>query len=228
MLITLPAVLHSDELTHIRQRLSHAHWSSGAITAGAQSAQVKNNEQLAELAPELPELRKIIITALSRHAMFFSAALPKQIFPPLFNRYSGTANSFGDHVDNAMRPLPDGRAYIRTDLSATLFLSNPHDYDGGELIIRDVAGDRSIKLAAGDMVLYPATSVHRVAPVTRGERLACFTWLQSMVRDGGQRQLLFDMDMALLTLRARMGETDESVIALTGTYHNLLRRWGDA
>ncbi|TAG46083.1 MAG: Fe2+-dependent dioxygenase [Betaproteobacteria bacterium] len=226
MLITLESVLNPKELQRCQTLLHAASWSGGEITAGKQSALAKNNQQLDEQSPQLGELRAIVMTALSRHAIFFSAALPKQVFPPLFNRYSGSTNSFGAHVDGAMRPLPDGRGYLRTDLSATLFLSEPASYDGGELIVADAMGERSVKLAAGSMVLYSATTVHRVAPVTRGERLACFTWLQSMVPDDGQRHLLFEMDMALLALRQRLGDHDSAVVALTGTYHNLLRRWG--
>jgi PKHD-type hydroxylase len=145
----------------------------------------KNNQQLVEHSPVLPTLRNIVISALSRHALFFTAALPKQVFPPHFNRYSGTTNVFDDHIDGAMRPLPDGRGFLRTDLSATLFLSEPSEYDGGELIIREPSGDRSFKLAAGSMLLYPATTVHCVTPVTRGERLACFTWVQSRCATAG-------------------------------------------
>ncbi len=227
MLMTFDAVLSADELQRCQILLGGAAWSGGHITAGKQSALAKNNQQLDEQSAALPELRRIVMTALSRHALFFSAALPKQVFPPLFNRYSGTTNSFGAHVDGAMRPLPDGRGYLRTDLSATLFLSDPERYDGGELIINDPMGERSIKLPAGSMVLYSASTVHRVAAVTRGERLACFTWLQSMVRDDGERRLLFDMDMALLALREQLGDEHDAVVALTGTYHNLLRRWGE-
>lgn len=226
MLITIDDVLTNEELTLARDLLAQAEWVDGKITAGTQSAQVKNNQQLPETAQDLPRLRHLILYALNRSALFFTAALPKNIYPPLFNRYSGNSNSFGSHVDNAMRLLPDSSGYVRTDISATLFLAEPDTYEGGELIIEDVYGSQSIKLKAGSLVLYPSTSVHHVKPVTCGERLACFMWMQSMVRDAHQRRLLFDMDMALLALRATDGDTDP-IIRLTGIYHNLLRSWAE-
>lgn len=226
MLITIDEVLTAVEVTAIREMLARSRWAHGGITAGTQSAQVKNNQQLAEDAEHLPALRRMVLGALNRNALFFAAVLPRRIFPPLFNRYGGETNFFGDHVDNAMRPLPDGGGYLRTDVSATLFLADPDSYDGGELVIEDTYGTQSLKLAAGSMVVYPATSVHQVKPVTRGHRLACFMWMQSMVRDMGQRRLLYEMDMALLQLRQTHGDTDP-VIRLTGTYHNLLRRWAE-
>lgn len=226
MLITLDNVLNADELSALQGMLAQASWSNGLITAGSQAAQSKNNQQLAEGAPQLPALRRLVLGALNRNAMFFTAALPRQIFPPLFNRYSGSANSFGNHVDGAVRPLPDGSGYLRTDVSATLFLSDPDTYEGGELVIEDTYGTREIKLATGSMVVYPSTSVHQVKPVTRGERLACFMWMQSMVRDVAQRRLLYEMDLALLQLRSSIGDTDP-IIRLTGTYHNLLRQWSE-
>ena len=226
VLIVINDVLTAAELAIVRDLLARAHWTHGNITAGTQSAQVKNNQQLPEDSEHLPALRHVILNALNRNAIFFTAALPRRIFPPLFNRYAGATNSFGNHVDNAMRPLPDGSGYLRTDLSATLFLSAPNDYDGGELSIEDTYGNQVIKPAAGSLVLYPSTSIHRVTPVIRGERLACFMWMQSMVRDAGQRRLLYEMDMALLQLRALHGDTDP-VVRLTGTYHNLLRTWAE-
>jgi PKHD-type hydroxylase len=170
--------------------------------------------------------RAIVLEGLERHPLFFAAALPKRIFPPLFNRYEGAANAFGNHIDNAVRTVSGTGQRVRTDLSATLFLSDPADYDGGELVIEDTFGPRSVKLAAGDLILYPSTSVHRVAPVTRGARLASFFWIESMVRDDGCRRLLYDLDMAILDLRQTYGEIAPAV-SLTGSYHNLLRRWAD-
>lgn len=226
MLLHVPEVLTPDELGRARQILARAPWDDGRATAGSQSAQVKNNEQLPQRCAETQALQEIVLHALERHKLFFSAALPQRIFPPLFNRYGGAANSFGDHVDNAIRYAPGGALRVRTDISCTLFLADPGDYDGGELVIDDTYGAQRVKLPAGDMVLYPGTSVHRVEPVTRGHRVASFFWVQSMVRSDEQRRLLFDMDLALMRLRAAHGETAEAV-ALTGTYHNLLRMWAD-
>ncbi len=226
MLITIDDVLTAAELAAMQAMLSRSSWAHGGITAGTQSAQVKNNQQLSEDAGHLPALRGAVLAALNRNAMFFTAVLPRRIFPPLFNRYGGETNYFGNHVDNAMRPLPDGSGYLRTDVSATLFLAEPDAYDGGELVIEDTYGTQAVKLSAGSMALYPSTSIHQVMPVTRGHRLACFMWIQSMVRDTGQRRLLYEMDMALLQLRQSHGDT-EPVIRLTGTYHNLLRSWAD-
>lgn len=227
MLIVIDEVLTAAELATARELLARARWAHGGITAGTQSAQVKNNQQLPEDAEHLPVLRRLVLGALNRNALFFTAALPRRIFPPLFNRYAGATNAFGSHVDNAMRPLPDGSGYVRTDVSATLFLAEPGDYDGGELVIEDTYGSQTVKPAAGSMVIYPSTSIHRVMPVTRGERLACFMWMQSMVRDTARRRLLYEMDMALLQLRQAHGDTDP-VIRLTGIYHNLLRGWAEA
>lgn len=226
MLITIDDVLTAAELAAMQELLTRSRWAHGEITAGTQSAQVKNNQQLAEDAEHLPVLRRMVLSALNRNAQFFTAALPRRIFPPLFNRYGGQTNFFGNHVDNAMRPLPDGGGYVRTDVSATLFLAEPDQYDGGELMIEDTYGAQNIKLKAGSMVMYDSTSIHQVTPVTRGQRLACFMWMQSMVRDAGQRRLLYEMDMALLQLRQAQGDTDP-VIRLTGTYHNLLRSWAE-
>jgi PKHD-type hydroxylase len=196
------------------------------VTSGHQSAQAKYNEQLPEESPESRAAGEVVLAALARSALFFSAVLPKQVYPPLFNRYSGEMR-FGNHVDGAMRVhAPTGRR-IRTDISATLFLTPPEDYDGGELVIEDTYGAHAVKLAAGDLVIYPATSVHRVTPVTRGARVSSFFWIESMVRDDGRRTLLFDMDMALVQL-AKEVRDHPSLIALTGCYHNLLRTWGEA
>ena len=226
MLLTIPDILGPDELTHVRARLASARWSDGNATTGHQSAQAKRNEQLAEDAPEARELGTVVLEALQRSPLFFSAALPKQVFPPLFNRY-GEGMAFGNHVDGAIRTHGPSRLRIRTDLSATLFLAEPHEYDGGELLVEDTYGVQRVKLAAGSLVLYPATSLHRVEPITRGTRVASFFWIQSMVREDAQRALLFDMDMAIMRLAAeRPG--DAALVSLTGVYHNLLRRWGDA
>lgn len=199
---------------------------SGLVTAGTQAAKVKNNQQLPEDAPQMVALRRLVLEALNRNALFFAATLPKKIMPPFFNRYSGKTNHYGFHVDNAMRVLPSGD-YVRADVSATLFLSDPQTYNGGELVINDTFGQKKVKLQAGSMVIYPSSSVHQVTPVTHGERIACFMFIQSMVRAPGQRRLLYEMDMALLQLRQNIGET-EAVISLTGIYHNLLRQWAES
>jgi PKHD-type hydroxylase len=225
MLLTIDDVLSADELERVRTLLRASNWDSGQLTAGPQAAQVKNNQQLPEHAPALPELRQCVLNALNRSALFFAAALPLKILPPFFNRYSGASNSYGFHTDNAMRMLPgQSGSYLRSDVSATLFLSDPDSYEGGELTIDDTFGRHSVKGRAGSMVLYPSSSIHCVTPVTRGERVSCFLFLQSMVPDTGARRLLYDMDMALLQLRQDVGETP-AVVQLTGTYHNLLRRW---
>lgn len=228
MLITINEVLTPAELATVRDLLSRSDWSSGAVTAGPQAAQAKNNEQLPEDALHLPALRQIVLGALKRSAMFFTAALPLKVLPPFFNRYSGRANSYGFHTDGAMRMAPDSSGtYVRADVSATLFLSDPHEYEGGELTIEDTFGSHGVRLTAGSLLLYPSSSIHAVKPVTSGTRLACFLFLQSMVRDPGERCLLYEMDMALLQLRQDMGDID-AVVRLTGCYHNLLRRWADS
>ncbi len=227
MILTIDDVLAPDEVQRARALLANAAWADGNITAGAQAAQMKNNWQLPESAPQITELRRIVLGGLARSPGFFSAALPQRIFPPLFNRYGGEKNAFGDHVDGAVRLLPGSDESLRTDLSMTLFLTPPTDYNGGELVFRDGSFVRRLKGEAGSLVLYPSTTVHRVEPVTRGERIACFTWIQSLVRRQDQRSLLFDMDMALLDVRRTLGETHSSTIALTGTYHNLLRQWAE-
>lgn len=227
MLIIIDNLLTSDDLTTARDLLARSRWGSGLATAGPQAVLTKNNQQLAEDAEHLPALRHLVLTALNRNPQFFSAALPLKILPPFFNRYAGQTNTYGWHVDNAMRLAPHvPGTYVRTDISATLFLSDPENYAGGELTIEDTFGSHPIKPAAGSLVIYPASSLHTVTPVTSGERLACFMFIQSMVRDPGQRRLLYEMDMALLALRSNSGETDP-VIRLTGTYHNLLRLWAE-
>ncbi|MFC5522424.1 Fe2+-dependent dioxygenase [Polaromonas jejuensis] len=227
MLLSVHEVLTPDQVGRARDILARAPWGDGRATSGEQSAQVKNNQQLPEACEETRLLQAMVLAGLERQPSFFSAVLPKHISPPLVNRYGGDANSFGKHVDSAVRYLASGAGRVRSDVSCTLFLSAPEDYDGGELVIEDPSGERRIKLAAGDMVIYPGTSVHRVEPVTRGHRLACFFWVESMVRSLEQRQLLFNMDNDLRHLRSTVGETDSGVIGLTGTYHNLLRFWAD-
>jgi len=226
MLLKIPNVLDAAQVARFRARLDGANWVDGNVTSGHQSARAKVNEQLPEDSVEARELGEEILAALARNPVFFSAVLPRQVFPPLFNRYTGGMN-FGNHVDGAMRVhAPTGRR-IRTDISATLFLAAPETYDGGELLVEDTFGVHSVKLPAGDLVIYPATSLHRVTPVTRGARVASFFWIESMVRDDAQRTLLFDVDMAIVRL-AQQGADEKSLVTLTGAYHNLLRMWGDA
>lgn len=228
MLVTIDNVLSAQELSSVRAALARSPWASGVATAGAQAAQVKNNQQLADHAEELPALRRLVLDALNRAPLFFAAALPLKILPPFFNRYAGDANAYGFHTDSAMRLVPGSPGnYLRADISATLFLSEPEDYDGGVLTVADTFGTHGVKLKAGSLVVYPSSSIHAVTPVTRGERVSCFMFIQSMVRDPGQRRLLYEMDMALLKLRQELGETDP-VVQLTGTYHNLLRRWAES
>jgi PKHD-type hydroxylase len=226
MLLHVPCVLTPDELRTVRATLDSANWTDGKRTAGSQAQQAKNNEQLPPNSEESRAMQALVIRGLNRHAQFFSAALPKRIYPPQFNRYSGVTNHYGKHVDGAVMYLKSTGERVRSDVSCTLFLSSPDEYDGGELVIDDTYGSQRIKLAAGDMVIYPSTSVHRVDPVTRGQRVACFFWVESMVRSDEQRRLLFDMDMALLKMRQAHGE-DDTAVTLTGTYHNLLRMWAD-
>lgn len=227
MLLHVKQVLAPDEVRKARSILDRAAWVDGRVTAGIQSAQAKNNEQLPQHGQDTRVLQDLVLAGLGRHATFFSAALPKRVFPPLFNRYGGTANSFGNHVDNAIRFVPGARhERVRTDISCTLFLSEPDEYEGGELVIEDTFGEQRVKLPAGDMVLYPGTSVHRVEPVSRGARLASFFWVESMVRSDERRRLLFEMDAQLIALRELHGEGG-AAIGLTGTYHNLLRMWAE-
>lgn len=234
MLLQIPRVLDPDALQRCRHIVEQAQWEDGAITAGSQSTQVKNNRQLPEGLPASREARGIVVSALAKNALFFSAALPKKTFPPLFNRYDGAANSFGNHVDNAVRTSTLTGDWVRTDLSCTLFLSEPDEYTGGELVIEDTFGVQRAKLPAGDMLLYPSSSVHRVEPVTSGTRIASFFWIESMVRSDEQRRLLFDMDMAIIALREQQGtqfgstqEDGSPLVKLTSCYHNLLRLWVD-
>jgi PKHD-type hydroxylase len=227
MLLHLKNVLSKEEVGRAREVLARAPWTDGRSTSGKQAALMKNNAQLPEQCEEACTVRELVLYAIDRHPLFFSAALPKQISPPMFNRYGGDANTYGNHVDTAVRYLSDG-SRVRTDVSCTLFLSEPEEYEGGELVIENNFADQRIKLSAGDMILYPASTVHRVEPVTAGERIASFFWIESMVRSTEQRELLFNMDSALMRVRTLAGETDAAVIGLTSTYHNLLRMWADA
>lgn len=224
MLIAIPDVLTADQVTDARRILDAAEWVDGRVTAGHQGAHVKNNRQLPEGSPAGRKVGEMINNALRGNKLFMSAALPLHVLPPTFNHYSA-GQTFGTHVDGAIRILPNG-IRIRTDLSCTLFLSSPEDYEGGELIVEDTYGSKTIKLPAGHMILYPSTSLHQVTPVTRGTRLASFFWLQSMIRDNGHRALLFDMDVAIQRLNAE-NPKHPSTIALTGIYHNLLRQWAE-
>lgn len=226
MLLHVPEVLTPDQLRQCRQLLEEADWVDGRITAGYQSAKAKNNMQLPEDHPISRQIGELILAALSSNALFIAAALPLKIFPPLFNRYAG-GQSFGNHVDNAIRQIGGSTQRVRTDLSATLFFSSPEEYEGGELVIEDTFGSHSVKLPAGDLILYPASSLHRVRPVTSGARLGSFFWIQSMVRDDGQRRLLFELDGAIQHLNQDVPD-HASTVQLTGIYHNLLRRWADA
>jgi PKHD-type hydroxylase len=226
MLLHLPNILSPEEVHQAQALLASAPWGDGRVGAGEQARQVKNNEQLDHDCSAARGVRKMVLSALERNPAFFSAALPKRIFPPRLNRYGGQSNAYGKHIDGAVRYMPDTGQRVRTDVSCTLFLSDPQSYDGGELCIADTFGEQAVKLPAGHMVLYPGTSLHQVKPVTRGHRLACFFWIESMVRSDEQRRLLYELDMNLLALRTRHGETDETT-ALTGVYHNLLRMWAD-
>jgi PKHD-type hydroxylase len=221
---TIAQVLNSEQLGRCRALLSDAPWGEGKVSAGTQAVQVKNNRQLPEDHVLGSPLRAIVLEALSHNGQFFTAALPRRIYPPLFNCYAGAQNSFGDHVDNAIRTHPHSAQHVRTDLSFTLFLSDPNDYEGGELIIEHGIASSGIKLPAGDLILYPSYSLHRVEPVTRGRRLACVSWVESMVREAAQRELLYSLDVAILKLREQQGDVGP-VVDLTSCYHNLLRMW---
>lgn len=226
MLLHIPEVFTKAEVRALRERLDAGPWADGNMTSGHQSATAKRNLQLPEDSAEAKEVSALIVQALNANPMFVAAALPHTIFPPLFNRYEG-GGEFGLHVDNAIRQQRGGPIRIRSDLSATLFLSEPEDYDGGELIVEEMYGRQSIRLPAGDLVLYPSKSLHRVTPVTRGARVSSFMWLQSLVRDDGDREMLFRLDVATQRVAADKGPKDQAVIELTGVYHNLLRRWSE-
>src|SRR5262245_34645185 len=226
MLVKVESVLTAEEVAHCRSVLEGTKWVDGRVTAGAQSALAKHNLQVPEDAPQARALGEIVLRALGRNAAFNSAAVPFRVFPPLFNRYD-VGMKFGAHVDNAIRFIPGPNIRVRTDLSATLFLTDPADYDGGELVIQDTYGEQSIKFAAGDIVLYPASSLHRVEPITRGSRWASFFWIQSMVKDDGARAQLYQLDQSIIRTRAALGDAHEAVLGLTAVYHNLLRRWAE-
>ena len=226
MLLTFDDVLNPDELAQAHKLLAKAPWENGKPGAGEQARAVKNNQQLPHDCPAARSVRDIVLRALERCPTFFSATLPKRIFPPRLNRYGDATNAYGLHVDGAVRYMPGSAQRVRTDIACTLFLSEPDTYDGGELCMADTFGEHSVKLAAGNLVVYPGTSLHQVKPVTRGQRLACFFWVESMVRSDEQRRLLYEFDMNLLRLRQQRGESDETT-ALTGIYHNLLRMWAD-
>ena len=227
MMIAIPGVLGGEMLAHCRATIEAAEWIDGNATSGHQSALAKKNRQLPEDSPAAREVGSIILDALGASPLFIAAALPLKVFPPLFNRYAD-GEKFDTHVDNAIRMKRGTDFRIRSDMSATVFLNDPADYDGGELVVEDTLGSHSVKLAAGDMILYPASSLHHVTPVTRGERICSFFWIQSMVRDDNARRTLFDLDSAIQSVAADRGQDDLAIIKLTGVYHNLLRRWADA
>src|SRR5277367_2407866 len=230
MLITIAQVFSKEQIAEARQQLLAGEWVDGRVTAGYQAQEVKRNTQIAEGSPAHHAVGEMVLKGLARSKRFMSAALPLRVFPPMFNSYA-SGHTFGTHVDTAIRQDARTGQRIRTDLSATLFLTEPEDYDGGELIVEDSYGVHSVKLPAGDMVLYPATSLHRVEPVTRGARVSSFFWVQSMVRDDGQRTLLFDLDTAIQRIaaseNAQATGVKESSVQLTGVYHNLLRQWAE-
>lgn len=225
MLIHVPGVLTPDQVATSRRALDATQWVDGRVTAGFQSARTKQNLQVPDDHPTARQLGSLIVDALERHPLFVSAALPLRVFPPLFNKYEG-GGAFGNHVDNAIRQVPGTPHRIRTDLSATLFLAGPDEYEGGELCVEDTYGVHRVKLPAGDLVLYPSTSLHHVTPVTRGARVASFFWIQSLIRDDGKRTVLFDMDTAIQRLM-RDAPDHASTVQLTGVYHNLLRQWAE-
>jgi PKHD-type hydroxylase len=225
MLLPIPDVLTPEQVAQARRLLDAANWVDGRVTAGHQSARTKDNMQLAEDDPAARQIGEMILNALGQNALFVSAALPSKVFPPLFNRYTG-GQSFGTHVDNAIRQIGNTGHRIRTDLSATLFLCHPDEYDGGELNVEDVYGTQSVKLPAGHMILYPATSLHHVRPVTRGVRSCSFFWIQSMVRDDAERTLLFDLDTGIQRINVD-APNHPAAVQLTGVYHNLVRRWAE-
>jgi PKHD-type hydroxylase len=225
VLLAIPSLLTADQVAEVRRLIEGGRWVDGRATAGVQSGLAKHNLQLAADCELGKQAQQIVTAALSSNGLFMSAALPRAIVPPLFNRYDGSeSHAFGNHVDNAIRFLGDG-ASVRTDLSITVFLSEPDEYDGGELVIEDSYGAHEVKLAAGDAILYPSSSLHRVEPVTRGSRVASFFWIESRVRGDGERTILLDMDAAIRSLAHTLGDDRAEIVALTGCYHNLLRRW---
>jgi len=226
MIVHIPTVLTKEELVQCQSAFANSAWVDGKVTAGVQSGEAKHNLQLQEGSPEARQLGELILRALGRNPLFTAAALPLRVFPPLFNRYDDGMH-FNAHVDNAIRFVPGANVRVRTDISATLFISEPKDYDGGELVIEDTYGVQSVKLPAGDLILYPATSLHRVMPIKRGARCASFFWIQSMVKDDGKRRELFELDRGIAEVRASLGDAHHASIALTAVYHNLLRRWSE-
>ena len=226
MLVHIPNVLSPQEVAHCRQVLEASPWVDGKVTAGDQAAKAKLNLQIPEDSPEARTLGDLILRALARNPLFNSAALPLRVLPPMFNRYD-VGMSFGAHVDGAIRAIPGASMRMRADVSSTLFLTDPEDYDGGELVIEDTYGSHSVKLPAGDMIVYPATSLHRVEPITRGSRWSSFFWTQSMVKDEGLRALLYDFDLSIIQVRQELSDSNRAVVGLTSCYHNLLRRWAE-
>jgi len=226
MMLQIPKVLSAAEVASLRTLIDQADWTDGRVTAGRQSGLAKRNQQLPAGGEAARDGGIVVRDAVRRSPLFMSAALPHTVFPPLFNRYA-EGGDFGDHIDNALRFHPETGVRIRTDLSATLFLSEPDSYEGGELVVEDTYGVHEVKLAAGDMILYPASSLHRVRPVTSGERVASFFWVQSLVRDDAKRALLFDMDLGIQRLAESAGQDNPSIVSLTGAYHNLLRMWAE-
>jgi len=226
MMIHIPEVLTGGQVGELRKLIDAAEWVDGNVTSGPQAALAKRNRQLREGSTAATRAGDLVLDALGRHALFMAAALPAKVWPPLFNRYSA-GDRFGVHVDNAVRVKRGGVERLRSDLAATLFLSEPSSYGGGELTVEDTYGAHAVKLAAGDLILYPASSLHHVTPVTEGERVASFFWIQSMIRDDAQRRVLFDLDATVQRLVGELGQAHASVVALTGTYHNLLRMWAD-
>lgn len=226
MLVHIPKVLTEEEVARFRQMLEQQNWVDGKVTAGEQSAKAKYNLQVPQESEAARHLGDLILQALGRNPLFHSAALPLRVYPPLFNRYD-EGMQFDMHVDNAIRPVPGTGFRLRTDVSSTLFLSAPDEYDGGELVIQDTYGEQRIKFPAGDMVVYPSTSLHAVSPITRGSRWASFFWTQSMVREDTQRALLYQFDRAIMDTRTTLPDNHPAVLSLTATYHNLLRQWAE-
>jgi PKHD-type hydroxylase len=225
MMLHIPGVLTREQVTEMRRRLDESQWIDGRATVGDQGAKVKQNRQLPETSPLGTELGQTILTALANHPLYFSAVLPLRTIPPLFNSYAG-GEHYGAHVDGSMRRIPGSGQWLRTDVSTTVFLSDPEEYDGGELIVTDAYGEHEVKLPAGDAIIYPSTSIHRVEPVTRGARVCSFLWSQSMVRDDMRRGMLLELDQNIQSLRARLGDCPE-MVGITGHYHNLLRQWSE-
>ena len=226
MLLHLPDLLTPQEVAHAQHLLKEAPWTDGRKGTGELARQVKNNEQLDHEGDIARSIRELVLRGLDRNTTFFSAALPKKVFPPRVNRYGGDSNFYGNHIDGAIRYMPGNGQRLRTDVSCTEFLNDPEDYGGGELTIADTYGEKTVKLPAGHAVLYPGTSLHQVKPVTRGHRIACFFWIESLVRSDEQRRMLYELDMNLLAMRRRHGDSEETT-ALTGVYHNMLRIWAD-